>query len=444
MSLRAELIVPGDSVAPGERTSADLLVCNDGHIVDAYDLELLGDPGDWDTRRLGRVVVFPGTSEQITIPLAPPRSGQLTPGPLPFAVKVVSSEDPGRIAVPEAALAVGEFFDVEAKLARKTVKGRFSAAQFVTLRNAGNAPAHIRIRCAPQEDTAPVRVRTRRARVELDPGERARIGIDLNNTKPTLLGGTEACALRLRVEWDAQAEQELEFTYERLPFLTKKAVKGLALLAAAAVAGVALWLSPVGGKATPKTQSLPGPSQRKQQEQSEKDKEKAQKQEQEKQDKEKEAEEKKKEEDKAPKQKSLQRPLSVTAERGTKSDQYTVPKGYELRLASVSVTVGGPANGTWKLTAHQGTFANGTMAQGYQHEWKEPPYTVPEGKSVKLTVECPVTAAGAPSPQPSAGPSASGAPSQPQPTTCTVTAQLAGILVPTKGPFNSPPPLKPA
>ncbi|MFF4283641.1 hypothetical protein [Streptomyces kronopolitis] len=59
---------------------------------------------------------------------------------MPFAVSVVSAEDPGLIAVPEAKLAVGEFRDVEAALARKVVRGRFHAAQFVTLHKPATPP----------------------------------------------------------------------------------------------------------------------------------------------------------------------------------------------------------------------------------------------------------------------------------------------------------------
>ncbi|MET9418455.1 hypothetical protein ABZY03_30550 [Streptomyces klenkii] len=62
-TLRAELLAPQDLAVPGEQASADLIVCNDGHIVDAYEMELIGPPAAWDNHRLGRVVVFPGTSE---------------------------------------------------------------------------------------------------------------------------------------------------------------------------------------------------------------------------------------------------------------------------------------------------------------------------------------------------------------------------------------------
>ncbi|MFF4283642.1 hypothetical protein [Streptomyces kronopolitis] len=153
--------------------------------------------------------------------------------------------------------------------------------------------------------------------------------MDLRSTKPALLGEPDGCGMTLTVEWDADGGHELEFAFERLPFFTRRAVKVLTLLAAGLIAGVVLWLSPVGGKATSRTQALPGPSQQKQKEE-------------------------KKPADKAPKQKTLQRPASVQTAKGTRIDEYRVPEGYELRLSDVSVKVAGPDNGTRQLSAHQG------------------------------------------------------------------------------------------
>lgn len=437
MTLRAELIMPGDPAVPGEPVVADLLICNDGHIVDAYDLELLGLPGEWGTRRLGRVVVYPGTSEQIGIPLVPPRSSDTAPGPLPFGVKVVSAECSELTAVPEAEVAVGEFWEVEARLARSTVKGRLGAAEFITLRNTGNAVAHVRIRCAPQEDSAPVRARTRRAKVVLQAGERARVGVDLVNTRPRLWGEPESCGMRLQIHWDTQDGREFEFTYERRPFLTKKAVKALLALAATAVAGVGLWLSPLGGKAEPKTQSLGGPSQQAQQHKRESERQQAAKKRRAAADKEKAKQERKQREKGAPKQKTLQQPLNACSRDGTAVDTYSVPQGYQLRLTGVTITAAGPASGSWQLSAQHGPLATGGMDEPHQQAWGDSPYVVPGGKSITLTVDCTPEASGTGrgprSPGASPDTAAPAAPSR-----CAATALLNGTLVPTKGPFASP------
>ncbi|MET9418456.1 hypothetical protein ABZY03_30555 [Streptomyces klenkii] len=156
-------------------------------------------------------------------------------------------------------------------------------------------------------------------------------------------------------------------------------------------------------------------------------------------------EKKEKEEEKAPKQKTLLKPLSVTTRSGSKEAKYTVPKGYEFRLNEVSVTATGPTTGTWQLTAHQGRFANGALGKQYQHTWKDTPYVVPSGKTVSLAVTCtkPPTGSGTPKPTGSGIPAPT-ASAEAAPDTCTATAMLNGLLVPTKGPFSSPPPHKAA
>lgn len=437
MTLRAELIMPSDPVVPGEPVVADLLICNDGHIVDAYDLELLGLPGEWGARRLGRVVVFPGTSEQIGIPLVPPRSRDTAPGPLPFGIKVVSAERRELTAVPEAEVAVGEFWEVDARLARSTVKGRFEASQFITLHNTGNATAHIRIRCAPQDDSAPVRARTRRAKVVVQAGERARVGVDLVNTKPRLWGESESCGMRLQIDWETQARRELEFTYERRPFLTKRVIKVLLALAATAVAGAGLWLSPLGGKAEPHTQSLSGPSQQARQQKTESDRRQAAKKRKAAAAKEKAERERKQQEKGAPKQKTLQQPLNARSPDGIALGTYRVPRGYELRLAGVTITAAGPARGSWQLSAHHGALATGGMDAPHQQAWKGSPYVVPGGTSITLSVDCEPEDTGTGRQQRSPSPTADGA-APAAPSVCAATALLNGTLVPAKGPFASP------
>lgn len=125
-----------------------------------------GWPSVGRTRHPARPTHRMSTPSSRAIP-SPRSSTAIPPGPLPFGVKVVSAENRELTAMPEAELAVGEFRDVEAKLARRRVKGRLGAAEFVTLRNTGNAAARIRIRCASQEVSAPVRARIRRAKVVL-------------------------------------------------------------------------------------------------------------------------------------------------------------------------------------------------------------------------------------------------------------------------------------
>lgn len=208
-------------------------------------------------------------------------------------------------------------------------------------------------------------------------------------------------------------------------------------LAAAAVAGSAPWLSPLGGKAKPRPNRSAdhlsrhssrrrgatgsGPRRRKE---AAADKDKAE-------------QERKQREKTALKQETLQRPLNARSADATAIDTYRAPQGYELRLTGVTITVAGPSRGSSQLSAHHGALATGGMAEPHQQTWKDSPYVVPEGKRITLSVDCVPEATGTHRLPPSPNPSADTVPPA-TPSACIATAPLNGMLVPTKGPFASP------
>ncbi|GAU70304.1 Fic protein [Streptomyces sp. NBRC 110611] len=430
MTLRAQLIVPDDTVEPGASVTAQLLVWNESRIVDAYDLTLLGPPGQWRDPHLGQLAVYPGNHERISIPLTVPRSSDLLPGTLVFAVRVSSAQNPARAAVPEAEIPIGEFREVEPRLTRTRLGGRFSGSNLITLTNRGNTAVHLRLRTAPEDAKAPLRSRVRRSRVVLRAGEKARIGVLLRVTRPVGLGEPATWDVGVSAEWDAKEIRRETFAFEQRPLLTKRALKALTALVAAVVAGTALWLSPVGGgEPKARTVSADGPSQ---QERAKAAEQKAAKDEERKQQaEEKKQQEKRKaaEEAKAPKRKPLQHSLVVKAQDGGTQDEFTVGKGYWLKLSAIQITAAGPPAATLTLTA--GSLPLATMNLDKARDFTpKSPVVVQEGETVRLTVRCP-TGGTRPATPPSPGSGTAQAP-----TDCTAIALVTGEQIPNRGPFS--------
>ncbi|WP_432000540.1 hypothetical protein [Streptomyces sioyaensis] len=423
MTLRAELSVPDKAVEPGGMLSADLHVWNEGRIVDAYDLTLLGPPGEWGERRLGQLPVYPGMHERIKIPITVPRSGALQPGPLVFAVRVASVQEPFPVAVPEAEINVGSFRAIEAELSRSQTAGRLFGSNLITLRNTGNTAVAVRLRTAPQDEKAPLRSRMRRSRVVLGVGEKARIGVALRPARPALVGKAENWTVKVTAEWDGDANRERAFTYRRRPLLTPGASRVAMVLGAAVLAAAALWISPLGGGTRmPRTQTAAGPAQLDQVNAAEA---KARQEQQKK------AEDERKNEqaDKAPKKRELQHPLFVQTTSGTKNSAYTVEEGYQLRLTTVQITAAG--TGVLLLSADGKPLGSVPLSQAKDITPKIP-VVVREGRKVRMTVQC----AEGTSPAIPTLPSASVSPSA-VPTAgveaCTATALVTGELIPDKG-----------
>ncbi|MFF6946967.1 COG1470 family protein, partial [Streptomyces lavendulae] len=250
MSVRAELTVPEGVVTPGDSLTARLRVWNDSRIVDAYRLRLIGPPAEWPDAQvdLGQLPVYPGNHEQICVPLTLPRDSELVPGPLTFAVQVSSLEDPTAVAVPEADIEVGTFHDVELTPGRSRVGGALWSSNLITLENTGNASTVVRLRVATQAEDAPVRVRLRRTRLNLAPGERARISLITRVVNPVVVGTASNWRITVRAGWEGTQERTSSFVHRRRPVLTKPVLKALIALIVALVALAALWISPVGGK----------------------------------------------------------------------------------------------------------------------------------------------------------------------------------------------------
>ncbi|MCL6302593.1 COG1470 family protein [Streptomyces kronopolitis] len=422
MTMRAELSIPDKFVEPGGTLSVDLHVWNEGRIVDAYDLTLLGPPGEWGDHRLGQLPVYPGMHEMIKIPITVPRTGDLRPGRLVFAVRVASVHEPFPVAVPEAEITVGSFRDIDAELSRSLVAGRLFGSNLITLRNIGNSAVAVRLRTAPQDEKAPLRSRMRRSRVVLGVGEKSRIGVALRPARPALVGKAENWTVKVAAEWDEDTALDRAFTYRRRSLLTPGASKAAMILGTAVLAGAVLWMSPFGGGArTPRTQTAAGPAQLEQVNAAEAKARQEQL---------KETEQKRKSEqaDKAPKKRQLQYPLFVHTTNGTKRSAYTVDEGYRLRLTTVQITAAG--SGVLVLSADGKPLGSVSLSQAKDITPKIP-VVVRQGRKVQMTVQCAEgTTSSAPT-LPSASPSLSAAPTAGG-GACTATALVNGELIPDK------------
>lgn len=425
MTVRAEVIVPDEPVTPGSTVTAHLHVWNESRIVDAYDLRLVGPPAQWPDAEaaLGQLPVYPGNHEKINVPVTLPRDSDLEPGALTFAVRVASVEDPAAVVVPEAAVIVGEFRDVEVEPSRARVGGALWGTNLIVLHNTGNAAATVRLRVAAESPEAPLRIRTRRTRLTLQAGEKARISVTLRVRSPVFFGAATHWKIGVNATWDAEGTRTADFVHRQRPFLPKPALKVLIALTAAAVAAVALWFSPLGGKEPEvETESAKGPSQVESVRQAEKSAEA----------KAKEKEDRQKKDDEqagALRKKQVQESLFVTSEGRRLDDAYRVAKGYRLVLKSVQITASGPAEGNLLLSAGPRPLATLNLDKADEYALKSP-VKLTAGEKLTLRLECGTDQgrSGA-SPSPSA-PSA--------PAACKGTAVIAGELVPLKGPFAEP------
>lgn len=126
------------AISPGEAVSATLRVRNNGSVVDEFTFEPLGDAAAWTTVEPTVLRLLPDTEDQVQVTFQPPRSPHVHAGTSPFAVRVLSREDPEGSVVEEGTITVSAFSDVGAELIPRTARGRRKARQELAVDNRGN------------------------------------------------------------------------------------------------------------------------------------------------------------------------------------------------------------------------------------------------------------------------------------------------------------------
>ncbi|HEX9259956.1 MAG TPA: hypothetical protein VF855_10505 [Acidimicrobiales bacterium] len=144
------------TVAPGAEASVELRVRNTGTVVDQMSFQVLGTVAGWIAVEPPTVSLFPGAEETVRVVFRPPRVHTTLAGTSPFAVKVVSREDPEGSAVEEGSVTVDAFDDRNAELMPRTARGRRKAGYQVAIDNRGNARANVQLTPLDTEDAVDV------------------------------------------------------------------------------------------------------------------------------------------------------------------------------------------------------------------------------------------------------------------------------------------------
>jgi hypothetical protein len=134
-------------VSPGSSASFDVTVHNDGIVVDSFTLTPLGVPEEWVRVEPPALSLFPGAAGTLSVTVSPPRRPDVLPTTAPFALRVVSSEQPAGSVVEEGVLEVLPFDAPAAELLPHTshARGRHRGRHQVAVDNGGNAPLEVRV-----------------------------------------------------------------------------------------------------------------------------------------------------------------------------------------------------------------------------------------------------------------------------------------------------------
>lgn len=174
------------TVTPGDTATTTLTVRNDSDIVEAYSLEVVGDCASWTTVEPARVSLYPGTSETVTIRLAPPRSPEIRAGDMPLGVRILPTEHPESVRVLETTVHIEAFHELQTELAPRRRRGWLRGRYKLAVRNQGNIP--VQVGFTPGQAGEELGFAFSPAEPKLEPGESTEVGLRVRTAKPVWFG----------------------------------------------------------------------------------------------------------------------------------------------------------------------------------------------------------------------------------------------------------------
>lgn len=205
------------SVDPGSEATCEVLVRNLGTVVDRFQLEIQGEPGQWSLIEPATLSLFPDTESSAVIRFRPPRTPRVPAGRARFRVKTVSSTAPEVLALVEGMVDVQPYSSLEARIMPQTSGGPQRAEHRLIVDNQGNAQVRVVLQASDPDGVLDLRVDPPVLTVEA--GASAVTAVGVVARQPVLGGLAQSRPFAVKVEVPTGAPLMLSalFVQEPLP-----------------------------------------------------------------------------------------------------------------------------------------------------------------------------------------------------------------------------------
>lgn len=239
MTTLASLDPPALDVVPGEQATCGLTVRNNGDIVESYQLQVVGEVAPWTVLDPPTLTLYPGTEARVTVTFAPPRSFRAGIGEVPYAVRVLPTEQPAFAVAPEGVVDVQPFTETSAEIIPRTSKGRRRAKHEVAVDNRGNVPIIAEVVGGDPDNQ--LYVTPSPARLQVPPGQALFTTVGVRNRKRYWTGPPVTRPFQVMVTPENERPITLDAATLQLPILPRNFGKVVAALAALALLAAGAW-----------------------------------------------------------------------------------------------------------------------------------------------------------------------------------------------------------
>jgi hypothetical protein len=231
--------IPG-AVTPGaEPVTIPVQVHNTSDIVQAYDLEPLGQLAPYIQIEPPILRLYPGTAGTANATVVIPRSADVHAGEYPFGIKVTPTEAPNEAVTQEGMLTVLVFRDTTAELIPRTTRGRRGAIHDLAVDNRGNSP--MRFVVSAEDAAQALRFEPRPQDFEVGPGEARFAAVSVKPVQTFWRGPARTHQFLVTVTPEDGAPTVLDGTHVQEARIPKWFWKALLALLALLLLLLALW-----------------------------------------------------------------------------------------------------------------------------------------------------------------------------------------------------------
>jgi len=139
-------------VEAGSSISTNVVLLNEGPLVDHFRITVEGVPPEWVSLPSQEVQLMPGIQGKIRLEVSPPRSPKSLAGIHPLKIKVSSQVSPDEFVEGKLVLEIAPFYQFTTNLRPQKYRGLKSGNFTIEIRNLGNAETTFELEAADPED----------------------------------------------------------------------------------------------------------------------------------------------------------------------------------------------------------------------------------------------------------------------------------------------------
>jgi hypothetical protein len=226
-------------VEPGAEAVCRMEIHNTAAIVEAYDVQVLGEAAEWTVAEPAAVSVYPGTEEYVSIRFRPPRSAVLEAGDVRYGVRVTPTERPDDQVVPEGVVRVLPFLDTAAEIVPRTSRARLWARHEVAIDNRGNVPVEVAV--SGSDPDGRLTVAAKPHTLVVAPGEAVFTKVAVRSRRLLWRGQPATRPFQVLVAAADAPPLQLDAATVQAPVVPRAATRVLAALLVLLLLGAGLW-----------------------------------------------------------------------------------------------------------------------------------------------------------------------------------------------------------